>query len=248
MKKISYIDNAVSFKDIAKDNEDESIIIKGYPTTPDIDRTNDIIESLAFSDSIDTYTKASGSIFFNHDWNEPVGKILSYIPPDENNSFLITAKIYPDINEKVYKMVKYGVVKSFSVGFFIKDYVEQKINGKNITIIKDADLIDISIVTVPANPNANFEMVKSLIKSVGIKNFEKLINDENNLNIEKYVSKDSSGNEDEEFISVKKCDMDRLLKSVDEMVSYFIRLMDKLSSDQKEEFCKMMSNIKNLKK
>jgi len=36
--------------------------------------------------------------------------------------------------------------------------------------------------------------------------------------------------------------------AVDQMVSYVVRLIDKLSPSQQEEFYKKISNIKNLKK
>lgn len=243
-KNIFYIDNAVSFKEITQD-EDNAIIITGYPSTPDIDRQQEIIDPSAFEKSIDLYLRASGSIFYNHDWDNAVGKIISYTPPSGDKGFEISAKIYPDIDEKVYKRVKYGIVKSFSVGFRINEYQNEIIENKNIFVIKNADLWDISIVSVPANPYANFAVIKSLVKYIGKDKMMEIMNEEFDGKLAENKIPETAN--DDEFISVKKCEMDRLLKSVDDVVSYFIRLIDKLSLEQRKEFYKMISDVKNIK-
>lgn len=233
MNKIVY-DNIV-FKDITKENN--IITISGYPSTDDIDRVNDKVMPTAFSKSIETYIKSSGSIFFNHDWDRPVGKIVSYTPPTENTPLYITANIYKELGEDVYKMLELGVVKSFSVAFYTKEGAIEKQNGKDIYVIKEADLLDISVVSVPANPSANFTIMKSLIKGIDKKDIKELIDNLDN------AKKDETKTNDEEFISVKKADMDCLLKAVGEFAVSFDGLMIKLSLSQTTEIKKALSNI-----
>nr|WP_307955108.1 HK97 family phage prohead protease [Streptococcus uberis] len=56
-----------------------------------------------------------------------------------------------------------GALDSFSIGFIVKDY--EAIDNKSIYSgmkIKEAELLETSIVTVPANPSATVSSVKSL--------------------------------------------------------------------------------------
>lgn len=59
--------------------------------------------------------------------------------------------------------MKMGALDSFSIGFIVKDY--ETIDNKSMysgVKIKEAELLETSIVTVPANPSATVSAVKSL--------------------------------------------------------------------------------------
>ncbi len=230
----------ILFKGI-EEKDENSIIITGYPSTQDIDRVNDKMSPLAFAKSFKTYMNATGSIFYNHDWDNPIGKIISYSEPTDSEPLEITAEIYKDADEKVFNRVKLGLVKSFSVAFFTTEYKNEKIDGKSVQLIEEAELLDISIVTVPANPNANFYIVKSLLKTMAKKDIENIIDKDNS-------DKQNINQEDtEEIINVKKSDWDRMMKAVEGLMSDFERLINNLSVKQIEELENIISKIKGAK-
>lgn len=245
--------NRIYFKEISKDEERKILKIIGSPSTPDVDREGDIIETTAFAESIKTYMRASGSIFYNHDWDKVVGKITDYIEPTETTPLIITAEIYP-VDEYVYKIVELGLVKSFSVAFLPKNTIVERderglIKASKIT---DAELLDISIVTVPANPYANFSILKSLLKN---ENEEKIIKyikaniDLDNIteNDKKVLENLFSEKTEDDFISVKKSELDRLLKSVGELTDFSLRLIKELEGFSNEKISKYLSELKHFK-
>lgn len=203
----------IEFKTILEEDNSSDIIIQGYASTSVEDREGDIILANAYKNTIEQYMRTSSAIFYNHDYNRPVGKILDYSITD--SLFEVKASIF-DVDKYVYEIVKKGIVKAFSVGFIIKDYeLKQNDDKKTIRVIKDLDLLDISIVTIPANPTATFNIVKSLYKQIDkddrrslleflINDFMKKQENNNNINIDEYVL-------------VKKSELDTLYKSVESL-------------------------------
>ncbi len=67
------------------------------------------------------------------------------LPDEEGRNLSKTIKDY----------VKAGVLKAVSIGFMYSSMPEQmNIDGKSIWVIKDPDIYEASIVTIPANPEA----------------------------------------------------------------------------------------------
>ena len=67
-----------------------------------------------------------------------------------------------DVAEKYYDLVKMGAIDSMSIHFIVKDYdpidATKPYGGWRI---KKADIIEVSLVTVPANTEALISTVKS---------------------------------------------------------------------------------------
>ena len=248
----SIIYKTIDFKDLSQNEEEEFITIIGNPSTPDIDRTSDKMSPMAFAKSIKTYMKATGAIFYNHDWDNPIGKIVDYKEPSENLPIEITARVYKSADENVYKKLQLGLIKSFSVAFYSKDVKYERAEGKEITNIKDAELLDVSIVTVPANPNANFTILKSLAKGIDKENLLSILNDKNkdaaDSNNEQNNKKEcEQASVTEDVINVKKSDMDCLLKAVEGLISDFERLIEKSSEQKASEIKQILEKYRFIK-
>lgn len=57
--------------------KDGKVKIKGFASTPDIDRYNDIVDTKAFDSSIATYMK-NPIILLQHDASKPIGKCIDF--------------------------------------------------------------------------------------------------------------------------------------------------------------------------
>lgn len=128
------------------------IKIRGYASTERIDRDGDIIASDAFAESLRDYLNAGGVILYNHDKDKVIGKCLSAVIV-EGRGLLVEAEIFtPD--EEILSGIRNGALKSFSVGFLAKEYDPTLFEGG--VLYEKGDLLEISVVSVPANPDATF--------------------------------------------------------------------------------------------
>ena len=137
-------------------NEDGSVNIKGYASTNDTDRAGDVINKEAWEKGgLENFTN-NPIILFNHDYNKPIGRATS-LETDEKG-LKITANLSKSAGD-VTNLVKEGILRAFSVGFRVKDadYME---SGDGY-LIKDAELFEVSVVSVPANQAATFSVAKS---------------------------------------------------------------------------------------
>ena len=143
-----------SFKSVEESSD--SIKITGLASTDSIDRAGDIILHSAWDQGgLDSYRK-NPIVLFNHQYNEPVGKVIDIQVVSEG--LLVTAEIFKAAT-RVYELVKQGVLKTFSVGFMPKDLDYNK--QTDGFIIKKAELLELSIVSVPCNQSALFSVSKS---------------------------------------------------------------------------------------
>ena len=138
------------------ENEDGSVNIKGYASTNDQDRAGDIVDPTAWSKGGIGNYENNPIILFNHDYHNPIGKT-----PElgvDARGLKIKGKISKSAG-KVSELIKEGVLGAFSVGFRVKDadYIEETDGYR----IKDAELFEISVVSVPANQAATCSVAKA---------------------------------------------------------------------------------------
>jgi len=144
------------FDVVEKDAKSDVLTIKGYANTVSKDRTGDIIVKEAWTQGgMDDYLKNPIILAF-HDHSRPVGTTVDYNVTDKGLE--IVAEISKAAGE-VYNLIKDGVLKTFSVGFSIKDADYDK--EADTFFIKDLDLYEISVVSVPANQDSTFSLAKS---------------------------------------------------------------------------------------
>jgi len=144
-----------TFKSLGE-TEDGGVNIKGSASTNALDRAGDIIEPEAWTKGgLENY-KGNPIILFNHDYNKPIGRATGLEVTDKGLD--ISAKISKAAGD-VTQLVKDGVLAAFSVGFRCKDseYLTESDGYK----IKDAELFEVSVVSVPCNQGATFSLTKS---------------------------------------------------------------------------------------
>jgi len=144
------------FDVIEKDGKSDTLTIKGYANTVSKDRSGDVIVKEAWTKGgMDDYLKNPIILAF-HDYSRPVGTTVDYNVTDKGLE--IVAEISKAAGE-VYNLIKDGVLKTFSVGFSIKDADYEK--EDDTFYIKDLSLYEISVVSVPANQDSTFSLAKS---------------------------------------------------------------------------------------
>ena len=149
--------------------EDGSVMIRGMASTNDFDRAGDTISPDAWAKGGLKNFENNPIILFNHDYNKPIGRATGLkVTP---NGLELEAKISKSAPESVCDLVKDGVLGAFSVGFRVKDadYLSETDGYK----IKDAELFEVSVVSVPCNQAATFSLAKSFDSSEEYEAFKK---------------------------------------------------------------------------
>jgi HK97 family phage prohead protease/HK97 family phage major capsid protein len=163
--KVLYINSTFTTKS-AEDTSDESIFIEGYANTTDVDRSGDVILSAAWSAGIENYLKNPIFLaYHNHD--NPIGRMEEY--KIDAKGLWVRAKISPAAGD-VYRLIKDGVLSAFSVGFRVKDASYDPIN--DIFFIKEVELMEISVVSVPCNQESLFSLAKSFATEEELNSFK----------------------------------------------------------------------------
>ena len=153
MKKIFHMTNTFEKSDVS---EDGSINIKGLASTSALDRTGDVIDHNAWKKGgLDNYGD-NPIILFNHNYDRPIGR-AKYCDVTQQG-LEIEAKISKSAGD-VVDLIKDGVLGAFSVGFKVKDAEYNK--ETDGFFIKSAELLEVSVVSIPANQTATFSISKS---------------------------------------------------------------------------------------
>lgn len=144
------------------DNGDERIIT-GIASTPTPDRDSDIIDPKGAKFALPI------PLLWQHNHNQPIGEVVEATVTDAGIE--ITAKIATITDEgalknridEAWQSIKSGLVKCLSVGFRSLDYAYHKDDyGLDI---KEWEWYELSVVTVPANPDAIITSLKDFKKA-----------------------------------------------------------------------------------
>jgi len=148
------------------DGKVDSVTISGYASTNDVDRSNDVIPTAVWEKGLENYLK-NPVILAYHKHDLPVGRMTEH-KVDEKGLW-IAARISAAA-EDVFNLVKDGVITAFSVGFRI---IDAEYNAAaELFIVKELELHEISVVSVPANQNTLFSLSKSFESDDEFKSFK----------------------------------------------------------------------------
>lgn len=187
----------------AEADDEGTFIVEGFASTSDIDTQYSIIKQAALDEGALSLTKYN-TLLFNHDMDRPIGKIL--VAESRPNKLYVkcsVSKAEQDIRTKIQD----GTLSKFSIMGEILDHDYEDIEGEQILIIKSMRLFEVSLVSVPANPEAktlNWYIEKSM-------NFGKSALSQDTATLEKWGNKkkkkkktDVAGDSEEAFVGA--CD------------------------------------------
>jgi HK97 family phage prohead protease/HK97 family phage major capsid protein len=161
----------ITSDDIAvKGVSEKTLKIAGYANTSDKDRSGDIVVPDAWAKGIENFRR-NPILLFQHDHGKPIGKVNS-VTVDKKGIF-VEASVSEAAEKQhgVKTLISDGVLKSFSVGFRVKDADYDK--RTDTFFIKDVELLEISVVSVPANQNSLFSIRKSFEDDSSYAEFKK---------------------------------------------------------------------------
>ena len=151
----------------------EDRIFEGYGSTfGNKDLHGDIITEGAFSKSIQSKRPA---MLIHHDLNRPIG-VWEEVREDSKGLF-VRGRLTEGVkdSDEAYALMKDGAISSMSIGFIP---VEEEYDYKSKTnYIKEIDLWEVSLVTIPANPQATVGAVKDAEGKVNIRELEIVLRD-----------------------------------------------------------------------
>ena len=140
---------------------DERRLISGIATTPETDRIGDQIDPLGVS-----FTNPLPLLLY-HDSTKPVGRVTFSKPTKDGIAF--EAHI-PDIAEpgplrdrvtEAWQSVKAGLLTGVSIGFRVLDDAVEFIKGTQGLRYLKTEVLELSLVTVPANASAGIQAIRS---------------------------------------------------------------------------------------
>lgn len=152
-------------------------IVEGYATTfgfpADLD--GDIINEKAFDLSLQKINEKGIPLLDGHgrdSVNKVVGTVFSAIKTSKG--IYIKAKLADTpANHEIYMKLQQGHINKFSIGFMIEDAKFVTKDNQEYREITQAEMYEVSIVAIPANPRADILAVKEAsLESEGNSEFE----------------------------------------------------------------------------
>ena len=130
-------------------------IVPATVSTDVVDRDGEIVAATAFKGRIASYRK-SPVLLWNHDpFTPPIGKTLSLEFREKSVDAEFFFREDDALAQNIFSAYQQGILTSFSVGFrTFKDEDIRDAEGKAIRRVVDAELLEISAVTLPANTDA----------------------------------------------------------------------------------------------
>lgn len=156
-----------------KELDDWAVEISWYASTKDKDRWWDIVEPKAFQSALERYM-TNPIVLLQHKTDKPIW-IVEKADIDDNWLY-IKAKISQN-TDWVIDLIKNWVLRAFSIWYSVKDY-ETDVKelddwSYDMTyIIKDLELYEISVVSIPMNPYALSKSIEDMFEVEEVKEAE----------------------------------------------------------------------------
>ena len=131
--------------------------VEGYASTYDRDLGDDVVVPGAFQKSLGNGRPVR--FLFAHDQRQPIGKALE-LREDERGLYGKFAISKTALGSDVRTLLRDGALDSFSIGYLPKESEFDKKAG--VRKIKELELLEVSVVSIPMNPAALVTGVKEL--------------------------------------------------------------------------------------
>jgi HK97 family phage prohead protease len=156
-----FLQKTLSLNDVSLKVEGDRASFAGYASVfGGVDSYGDTIIKGAFTSTLRAHGKPR--MFYNHDWNVPVGKYT--VAKEDDHGLYVEGELTPghSLAADVYASMKHGTIDGLSIGGFLKegDY-EVQADGARI-IRKWSKLMEVSPVVFPADGAARIGSVKRI--------------------------------------------------------------------------------------
>ncbi len=177
----SFIEIKSNIKAYYDDEEDKNYgTFEGYGSVfGNKDLGNDVIEAGAFTKSLKGKKPQSVKLLYQHKSDMPIG-VFDEIKEDEHG-LVVKGRLAlkTQAGAEAYELLKMGALDGLSIGFRVNPEKVSYDRRANKRIIKEVDLMEVSLVTFPMNPQALVRSVKG--QEISIREWEKGMRDAFNL-------------------------------------------------------------------
>jgi HK97 family phage prohead protease len=155
----------------AEEGDDGERAIYGLASTGNPDRMGTNIDQASLGRAARRYLKRNGKLFYNHNWAVPIGRATDvnvrddglYVRGTIGSGYSVPMSVgmlgASSVGvDDIWSMIRQGILTSYSIGFDGKPDPEDK-DGKRILV---NDLYEVSVVSIPANPDAEFAVTRAL--------------------------------------------------------------------------------------
>ena len=143
------------------------------------DLGNDVVEKGAFANSLRMKKPQDVKLLYQHKSDMPIG-VFDSIKEDEHGLRVKgRLALKTQAGAEAYELMKMGALKGLSIGFKVNPEKVSYDRRSNKRIIKEVDLMEVSLVTFPMNPKAMIRSVKG--DSYSIREWENGMRDAFNL-------------------------------------------------------------------
>lgn len=135
-------------------NEKEGTLSVAVATDSSVDRDGEIVDPSGLDT---TNFEKNPVLLYAHDYrSDPIGKVINI--KKEGSRMLFTPQFAIDISPRAkqyFELCKQGFLNAFSIGFIPQEWSDRKnADGSSNRVFTKSELLEISLVPVPANPNA----------------------------------------------------------------------------------------------
>ena len=167
---------------MVEDDEDQKKYgrFEGYGSIfGNVDLGNDVIQAGAFTKSLRKRPADKVKLLYQHKSDMPIG-VFDEIKEDENGLYVKgRLALQTQAGKEAYELLKMGALDGLSIGFKTTPKNVSYENRGQRRIIKEVDLMEVSLVTFPMNPQATVQVVKG--QDISIREWEKGMRDAFNL-------------------------------------------------------------------
>jgi len=216
-----FLDFIYSIKSI----EEENMIVRGVIGSDDsLDRHGDRVNPKGWN--LKNFKK-NPVILLNHNyWDLPIAKALNVKVDDNKLLFDIQFSKTYDVAVKVFNLIKEKIVNATSVGFIVLKWGEA---GGQYTI-EEQELLELSFVTVPANPNALTQEQLNMVKS--------LESDIEKINASREKSNEKPAEETKKDETITETKETKEIETKEVVAEKEVKKEETLSADQIKELIK----------
>ena len=153
--------------ELKADGQEDGVFVGYGSIFGNKDLGNDVVEKGAFLKSINDRGARGVKLLWQHKTDQPIG-IFEEVRED-------TKALGTQGGKEPYELMKMGALDGMSIGYRA-DPAKQKYDEKNKRrLLKEVDLMEISLVTFPMNPRARIQAVKG--EEMNIRDLEKGMRD-----------------------------------------------------------------------
>jgi HK97 family phage prohead protease len=170
----------IQFEFDCKSVEEEKGEFEGYGSIfGNKDLGNDVVEAGAFSKSLRRRKPNQVKMLWQHKMDEPIGVFDKISEDGEGLQVKGRLALGTQRGKEAYELMKMGALDGLSIGYKVDPDKQEYDTRRRRRMLKEIDLMEISLVTFPMNPKARVSAVKG--EGWTIREWERFLRDEASL-------------------------------------------------------------------